>query len=98
MSEAANNVPVTGKPFVGTIQEGLHRYCCSSYTIWSIQVSRVTGKFLEKHVIYILFSRYKMHNVPVIAAVAYYLLLFAPDFFLEETSSYFYFQTCPDVP
>lgn len=43
LSEAANNVPVTGKPFVGTLQEGLHRYCCSSYTIWSIQVSRITG-------------------------------------------------------
>ncbi|KAL8132039.1 hypothetical protein AgCh_007796 [Apium graveolens] len=43
LSEAANNVPVTGKPFVGTPQEGLHRYCCSSYTIWSIQVSRITG-------------------------------------------------------
>lgn len=57
LSEAANNVPVTGKPFVGTLQEGLHRYCCSSYTIWSIQVSRITGKFLKKHLIYILFSR-----------------------------------------
>ncbi|WOG98322.1 hypothetical protein DCAR_0417663 [Daucus carota subsp. sativus] len=43
LSEAANNIPVTGKPFVGTPQEGLHRYCCSSYTIWSIQVSRITG-------------------------------------------------------
>lgn len=74
MSEAANDVPVTGKPFVGTLQEGLHRYCCSDYTIWSIQVSRITGKFLEKHVNYILFSRYKMHDVSI-AAVAYYLLL-----------------------
>lgn len=43
LSKAAYDVPVTGKPFVGTQQQGLHSYYCSSYTIWSIQVSRLTG-------------------------------------------------------
>ncbi|XP_015901975.2 uncharacterized protein LOC107434962 isoform X2 [Ziziphus jujuba] len=43
LMKAANDVPVTGKPFVGTKQQGLHSYWCSSFAIWSIQVSRLTG-------------------------------------------------------
>ncbi|KAK2978877.1 hypothetical protein RJ640_030926 [Escallonia rubra] len=41
--KAAYDVPVTGKPFVGTQQQGLHSYYCSSFAIWSVQVSRLTG-------------------------------------------------------
>uniref|UniRef100_A0A5B7BSE2 Putative DNA binding protein isoform 1 n=1 Tax=Davidia involucrata TaxID=16924 RepID=A0A5B7BSE2_DAVIN len=41
--KAAYDVPVTGKPFVGTQQQGFHSYYCSSFTIWSVQVSRLTG-------------------------------------------------------
>ncbi|XP_042476421.1 uncharacterized protein LOC122058061 [Macadamia integrifolia] len=40
---AACDVSVTGKPFVGTQQQGLHSYCCSPFSIWSVQVSRLTG-------------------------------------------------------
>ncbi|XP_022765150.1 uncharacterized protein LOC111310200 isoform X2 [Durio zibethinus] len=40
---AACDVPVTGKPFTGTKQQGLHLYNCSSFAIWSVQVSRLTG-------------------------------------------------------
>uniref|UniRef100_A0A2N9GY86 Uncharacterized protein n=1 Tax=Fagus sylvatica TaxID=28930 RepID=A0A2N9GY86_FAGSY len=40
--KAAYDVPVTGKPFVGT-KPGLHSYYCSSFAIWSVQVSRLTG-------------------------------------------------------
>ncbi|KAG7961349.1 hypothetical protein I3843_09G010800 [Carya illinoinensis] len=41
--KAAYDVPVTGKPFGGTKQQGLHSYYCSSFAIWSVQVSRLTG-------------------------------------------------------
>ncbi|KAF3972575.1 hypothetical protein CMV_003925 [Castanea mollissima] len=41
--KAAYDVPVTGKPFGGTRQQGLHSYYCSSFAIWSVQVSRITG-------------------------------------------------------
>ncbi|XWS47227.1 hypothetical protein CRYUN_Cryun14cG0134400 [Craigia yunnanensis] len=40
--QAACDVPVTGKPFTGTKQQGLHLYNCSSFAIWSVQVSRLT--------------------------------------------------------
>ncbi|GMJ01191.1 hypothetical protein like AT1G19485 [Hibiscus trionum] len=40
---AASDVPVTGKPFGGAKQQGLHLYNCSSFAIWSVQVSRLTG-------------------------------------------------------
>lgn len=43
--KAAYDVPVTGKPFVGTQQQGFHSYYCSSFAIWSVQVSRLTGSF-----------------------------------------------------
>ncbi|CAL5411786.1 unnamed protein product [Camellia sinensis] len=43
LSKAAYDVPVTGKPFVGTQQQGFHSYYCSSFAIWSVQVSRLTG-------------------------------------------------------
>uniref|UniRef100_A0A0A0LGM2 Uncharacterized protein n=1 Tax=Cucumis sativus TaxID=3659 RepID=A0A0A0LGM2_CUCSA len=41
--KAANDVPATGRPFTAIKQKGLHTYICSSYAIWSIQVSRQTG-------------------------------------------------------
>ncbi|XP_059646714.1 uncharacterized protein LOC132293301 isoform X2 [Cornus florida] len=41
--KSACDVPVTGKPFVGKQQQGFHSYYCSSFTIWSVQVSRLTG-------------------------------------------------------
>ncbi|KAA0043896.1 DNA binding protein, putative isoform 1 [Cucumis melo var. makuwa] len=41
--KAANDVPATGQPFTAIKQKGLHTYICSSYAIWSIQVSRQTG-------------------------------------------------------
>ncbi|XVE78102.1 hypothetical protein DITRI_Ditri13aG0117000 [Diplodiscus trichospermus] len=43
LGQAACDVPVTGKPFTGTKQQGLHLYNCSSFAIWSVQVSRLTG-------------------------------------------------------
>ncbi|XP_052172689.1 LOW QUALITY PROTEIN: uncharacterized protein LOC127788456 [Diospyros lotus] len=41
--KAAYDVPVSGKPFVGTQQQGFHSYYCSPFAIWSVQVSRPTG-------------------------------------------------------
>lgn len=46
LTKAANDVPVTGKPFTRTKQLGLHTDCCLPCAIWSIQISRVTGFFL----------------------------------------------------
>jgi hypothetical protein len=43
--KAAYDAPVTGKPFGGTKQQGLHSYYCSSFAIWNVQVSRLTGIF-----------------------------------------------------
>ncbi|XP_074292131.1 uncharacterized protein LOC141618983 isoform X2 [Silene latifolia] len=43
LSRSAYDVPVTGEPFSGTLQQGLHSFNCSSYAIWSIHVSRLTG-------------------------------------------------------
>lgn len=43
LSKAANDRPVTGKPFGGA--RGLHGYPCSSFAMWSLHVSRYTGIF-----------------------------------------------------
>ncbi|KAL8140426.1 hypothetical protein V2J09_006447 [Rumex salicifolius] len=43
LAKAAYDTPVTGKPFAGTPQQGLHTYSCSPFSIWNIQVSRHTG-------------------------------------------------------
>lgn len=43
LSKAASDVPVTGTPTVKTPQHGSHSYYCSSSSIWSLQVSRLTG-------------------------------------------------------
>lgn len=44
LTQAANNVPVTGKPFTATKQQGLVAvFNSSSFAIWSVQVSRLTG-------------------------------------------------------
>ncbi|CAN8312580.1 unnamed protein product [Cochlearia groenlandica] len=39
----AYDVPATGKPYPNTKKQGLSVYNCSSFSIWSIQVSRLTG-------------------------------------------------------
>lgn len=39
----ANDLPVTGSRFTGTSQQGFQSYFCSSYPIWSIQTSGLTG-------------------------------------------------------
>ncbi|XXG88254.1 hypothetical protein AAC387_Pa12g0489 [Persea americana] len=44
LSKAAYDVPVTGIPFVGTNLQGFHTFCCSSFSIWSVHVSRFTGQ------------------------------------------------------
>ncbi|XP_018438205.1 uncharacterized protein LOC108810587 isoform X2 [Raphanus sativus] len=41
--KVAYDVPATGRPYPNTKQQGLSVYNCSSYPIWSIQVSRLTG-------------------------------------------------------
>lgn len=43
LSRAAYDVPVTGQLFSGTQQQGLHSYHCSSFAVWNIHVSRLTG-------------------------------------------------------
>ncbi|PKI79404.1 uncharacterized protein LOC116195821 isoform X1 [Punica granatum] len=40
---SVNDLPVTGKPFVGTKQQGLHSFECSSFPTWSVHVSRSNG-------------------------------------------------------
>ncbi|CAH8385525.1 unnamed protein product [Eruca vesicaria subsp. sativa] len=39
----AYDVPATGRPYPNTKQQGLSIYNCSSFPIWGIQVSRLTG-------------------------------------------------------
>ncbi|XP_018447446.1 uncharacterized protein LOC108818975 isoform X2 [Raphanus sativus] len=41
--KVAYDVPSTGRPYPNTKQQGLSVYNCSSFPIWSIQVSRLTG-------------------------------------------------------
>uniref|UniRef100_A0A1J3CCR4 General transcription factor 3C polypeptide 2 n=1 Tax=Noccaea caerulescens TaxID=107243 RepID=A0A1J3CCR4_NOCCA len=41
--KVAYDVPATGKPYPNSKQQGLSVYNCSSFPIWSIQVSRLTG-------------------------------------------------------
>ncbi|XAR58567.1 hypothetical protein NMG60_11014014 [Bertholletia excelsa] len=41
--KAAYDVPVTGKPFSGTQQQGLNSYSYSSSPIWNVHASRRTG-------------------------------------------------------
>ncbi|KAM7254662.1 hypothetical protein ACFE04_019903 [Oxalis oulophora] len=43
LSTSAYDFPVTGKPFTGTKQQGLHVYNYTSFAVWSVQVSRSTG-------------------------------------------------------
>ncbi|KAM5559532.1 hypothetical protein ABKV19_020943 [Rosa sericea] len=43
LTKAASDAPVTGKPFAGTKQQGLHNLGCLPFAIWSVQVSRLTG-------------------------------------------------------
>ncbi|KAJ8899567.1 hypothetical protein K2173_018541 [Erythroxylum novogranatense] len=41
--KAAYDAPVNGTPSVGPKQLGMHVFNCSSFAIWSVQVSRPTG-------------------------------------------------------
>ncbi|KAK7278639.1 hypothetical protein RJT34_23673 [Clitoria ternatea] len=41
--KAANDLPVTGEIYSGKKQPGLHGSSYSSFAIWSVQVSRITG-------------------------------------------------------
>ncbi|KAG1348026.1 hypothetical protein COCNU_06G018550 [Cocos nucifera] len=41
--KAAYDVPVTGRPFAGTKYQGLHNFGCSSFAVWSAQVSQTLG-------------------------------------------------------
>ncbi|KAK7392586.1 hypothetical protein VNO78_21029 [Psophocarpus tetragonolobus] len=41
--KAANDLPVTGEIYNGKKQPGLHGSAYSSFAIWSVQVSRITG-------------------------------------------------------
>lgn len=49
LSNSADDTAVTGKPFIGTKQQGLHSYHCSSFPIWSVHVSRATGTSLPPY-------------------------------------------------
>ena len=41
----ANDVPATGRPFVGTKTQGVATYQLSEYLIWSVHASDTTGTF-----------------------------------------------------
>ncbi|KAG8389281.1 hypothetical protein BUALT_Bualt02G0212600 [Buddleja alternifolia] len=43
LEKAAYDIPVTGKSLPGTTKHGFHSFDCSSFSIWSIQASRLTG-------------------------------------------------------
>ncbi|XP_056686446.1 uncharacterized protein [Spinacia oleracea] len=43
LTRAAYDVPITGQPFSGTQLQGSHSYNCSSFAVWNIHVSRLTG-------------------------------------------------------
>uniref|UniRef100_A0A6N2M7U9 Uncharacterized protein n=1 Tax=Salix viminalis TaxID=40686 RepID=A0A6N2M7U9_SALVM len=43
LAKAAYDAAVNGKPSVGPKQLGMHVVNCSSFAIWSVQVSRLTG-------------------------------------------------------
>uniref|UniRef100_A0A0D9V803 Uncharacterized protein n=1 Tax=Leersia perrieri TaxID=77586 RepID=A0A0D9V803_9ORYZ len=43
LSRIANDVPVTGRPFVGTKTQGVSTYQLSEYLIWSVHASETTG-------------------------------------------------------
>ncbi|KAK6139900.1 hypothetical protein DH2020_026345 [Rehmannia glutinosa] len=43
LERAAHDIPVTGKCPTSTPKQGLHSFDCSSFSIWSVQASRLTG-------------------------------------------------------
>lgn len=43
LSRTANDVPVTGRPFIGTKTQGVSTYQLSEYLIWSVHASEITG-------------------------------------------------------
>lgn len=46
LPRTANDVPVTGRPFIGTKTQGVSTYQLSEYLIWSVHASEITGAFL----------------------------------------------------
>jgi hypothetical protein len=46
LARAAYDAAVNGKPSVGPKQLGMHVVNCSSFAIWSVQVSRLTGNLV----------------------------------------------------
>lgn len=70
LMKAASDVPVTGKPFVGTKQQGLHSYWCSSFAIWSIQVSRLTGRSPMLGYTFFLFNFYSLTSAACVLAAS----------------------------
>lgn len=49
LAKTANDLPVTGTIYNGKRQPGLHGSTYSSYAIWSVQVSPITGTFFGMH-------------------------------------------------
>uniref|UniRef100_A0A0E0Q7Q7 DML1/Misato tubulin domain-containing protein n=1 Tax=Oryza rufipogon TaxID=4529 RepID=A0A0E0Q7Q7_ORYRU len=45
LSRIANDVPVTGRPFVGMKTQGVSTYQLSEYLIWSVHASEIAGAF-----------------------------------------------------
>ncbi|KAL2642310.1 hypothetical protein R1flu_009897 [Riccia fluitans] len=43
IQNASSTTPATGQPWRGTHAQGLQCYLCSSFAVWSVQVSRATG-------------------------------------------------------
>ncbi|KAK4419352.1 hypothetical protein Salat_2348100 [Sesamum alatum] len=43
LERAVHDIPVTGKSFAATQKHGFHSFDCSSFSIWCIQASRLTG-------------------------------------------------------
>lgn len=41
--KAAYEVPAAGKPYAGTKQPELNLVSCSSFAVWSVQASQLTG-------------------------------------------------------
>lgn len=49
LAKAANDLPVTGTIYTGKKQPWLHGTTYSSYAIWSVQVSPITGTVFGMH-------------------------------------------------
>ncbi|XP_051116469.1 uncharacterized protein LOC127241453 isoform X2 [Andrographis paniculata] len=43
LARAACDIPITGKSFTVSPKQGFHIFLCSSFSIWNVQASRLTG-------------------------------------------------------